>query len=462
MRIPFYPQEYRALIRLGVPIMIAQIGFTLQGMADTIMVGQHQAVELSAVGFVNSIMVLAIMLCMGFGQGAVALIGALYSQGKKAEIMEVFKSSLVADAIQAVIIAVVMTIIYFCLPLMGLDPELLPLMKRYYLILLPSMPILAVSSGFKPFCDSINDTRTSMWILLVGNVWNILFNWLLIYGRPELGIPELGIDGAAWATASSRVVMLILFLWVIFGTRRYSSYVCHWREAKVTWARIVQLNKLGWPIGIQMSVEIAAFAGASLFLGIGGRTWDSTSALAAHQVMISLANLIYMFFVGTGTAIAIRVANYNGLNNLHGVRQAANAGYQMILLMSIIASAAVYAFREDITVLFISDADAFILERVSAIVAATALPLILYQFGDGMQTAYVNALRGYGDVKVLMKYSFLAYVVISLPLSYLFGIIMDMGCYGIWMGFPFGLTTAAILYLIRFRKVTSSAHGVER
>ena len=449
------------MTRLGVPIMIAQIGFTLQGMADTIMVGRHQAVELSAVGFVNSIMVLAIMLCMGFGQGAVAIIGALYTQGRKAEIMQVFKSSLVADAIQAVLITVVMTAIYLCLPLMGLDPVLLPLMQRYYLILLPSMPILALSSGFKPFTDSINDTRTSMWILLVGNVWNILLNWLLIYGRPELGIPELGIDGAAWATASSRVVMLILFLWVIFGTHRYHDYVCHWRKVHVTWARVIELNRLGWPIGIQMSIEIAAFAGASLFLGIGGVSWDSTSALAAHQVMVTLANLIYMFFVGTGTAIAIRVANYNGLNNLHGVRRAANAGYQMILAMGIVASAVVYAFRGDVAALFISDADAYMLERVSAIVAATALPLILYQLGDGTQTAYVNGLRGYGDVKVLMKYSFLAYIVISLPLSYLFGIVLDQGCFGIWMGFPFGLTVAAILYFVRFRKVTGSVHGAE-
>lgn len=438
---------------LGVPIMIAQIGFTLQGMADTIMVGQHKAEELSAVGFVNSILVLAIMLVMGFSQGAVSLIGSLYTQGKKAEIMEVLKSSLVADALQAAIVTAVTTVIYFCLPWMGLDPELLPLMQRYYLILLPSLPLLALGSAFKPFCDSINDTKTSMWILLIGNVWNILFNWLLIYGRPELGIPEMGIDGAAWATASSRLVMLVLFVSVVFGTKRYESYIRYWKDARVSWQRVKHLNRLGWPIGIQMSIEIAAFAGASLLLGWGGKTWDATTSLAAHQVMISLANLIYMFYVGTGTAIAIRVANYHGLNDMQGVKASAHAGYQMILTMGIIASIVVYGFRHDISALFISADNAAILDKVSDIVAATALPLVLYQFGDGMQTAYVNALRGYGDVKVLMKYSFLAYIVISIPLSYVFGILCDWGCFGIWMGFPFGLTTAAILYFLRFKKV---------
>lgn len=439
--------------------MIAQIGFTLQGMADTIMVGQHRADELSAVGFVNSIMVIAIMLNMGFCQGAVALIGSYYTQNKRAEIMEVLKSTIVADALQTLLLTGVMTVIYFCLPYMGLDAHLLPLMQRYYLILLPSLALLALASAFKPFTDSINDTRASMWILLTSNVWNILFNWLLIYGHPALGIPEMGIDGAAWATASSRLVMLVMFLVLIFGTKRYKEYLAFWRDARVTRSRIIELNKLGWPIGVQMSIEIFSFAGASLMLGWGGVSWDSTSALAANQVMISMANLIYMFFVGIGSAIAIRVANYHGLNDLHGVRSAAHAGYQMILLMSIVASCVVFGFRHDVALLFISSSDPEMLERVSAIVAVTCIPLVLYQFGDGMQTSYVNALRGYGDVKVLMKYSFLAYIVISVPVSYFFGIVMDLGCLGIWMGYPFGLTTVAILYFLRFRKTTRTAHA---
>jgi len=454
MKIPFYRKEYGALSRLGIPIIIAQIGFCLQGMADTIMVGQHRADELSAVGFVNSLMVIVVMLNMGFCQGAVSVIGSLYSQNKKAEIMEVFKSSLVADALQTLLLTVVMVGLYFCLPYMSLDPDLLPLMQRYYLILLPSLPLLGMASGFKPFFDSINDTRASMWVLLFSNGWNILFNWLLIYGNPTLGIPEMGIDGAAWATASSRLMMLVCFSVLLFGTPRFRGYLAHWGAARISRKRIIELNRLGWPIGVQMSIEIFSFAGASLMLGWGGKTWDSTSALAANQVMVTLANLIYMFFVGIGTAIAIRVANYHGLNDMHGVRSAAHAGYQMILVLSIIASAVVFGLRHEVAELFISSSDGDVLQRVSDIVAITCVPLILYQFGDGMQTAYANALRGYGDVRVLMKYSFLSYIVISIPLSYLFGIVMDLGCLGTWMGYPFGLTTVAILYFLRFRKTT--------
>ncbi len=453
MKFPFFPKEYPALLRLGIPITIAQIGFTLQGLADTVMVGQHSAQELAAVGFVNSIFNMAILLCMGYSLASVAHIGALYSQGRKRDITTVFKSSIVTNLLQGLLVTAVMIIIFFALPNMGQSAELLPLMQDYYRILLPSLPILTLCNAFKPFLDSINDTKATMWILLAGNVWNIVWNWILIYGH--FGFPEMGIEGAAWATASSRWFMLALFCILFFFTSRYKDYLQYWKETRISGKEMRVLNHLGWPIGIQMTMEIAAFAGAALFLGWGGETWDGVTALAAHQVMIGLANLIYMFFVGIGSAIAIRVSNYHGLNDLQGVRQAAHAGYQMILLISIIASAIVYAYRYDITPLFISADDPEMLAKVTEIVVATCLPLVLYQFGDGMQTAYVNALRGYGDVKVLMGYSFLAYIVISIPLSFIFCILLDGGCFGLWMGFPFGLTTAAILYRIRFRKTIS-------
>ena len=453
MKLPYYPKEYPALLRLGIPITIAQIGFTLQGLADTLMVGQHSARELAAAGFVNSIFTMSILLVMGYSMSAVSRIGALYSQGRRQEITEVLKSSLVTDLLQGLLVTGILTVIYFCLPYMGQSPELLPLMQEYYIILLPGILMVALYNAFKPFCDSINDTKVSMWILLSGNVWNIFFNWVLIYGH--LGFPEMGIAGAAWATTSSRLLMLLLFVIVFFLTPRYKEYLKYWKDTRVSLKQMRILNRLGWPIGIQMTMEIAAFAGAALFLGWGGKTWDGVTALAAHQVAIVLANLIYMFFIGIGSAIAIRVSNYHGLEDLQGVKDAAHAGYQMILLVSIIASAIVYAYRYSITPLFISGDDPEMLAKVTDVVVATCLPLILYQFGDGMQTAYVNALRGYGDVKVLMGYSFLAYIVISIPLSFIFCILLDGGCFGLWMGFPFGLTTAAILYRRRFSKTIS-------
>ena len=437
----FYPKEYKALLKLGIPITIGQLGLTLQNLADNIMVGRHSTQELAAAGLVNNLFILAILLTLGYSIGAVSQIGALYSQKRKERIVSILKSSILADSLQCILIVLALIGLYVALPYMGQPDELVPLMRPYLVIQIASLPFMVVSNAFKQTTDSINDTAVSMTIMLIGNVWNVFFNWVLIFGH--LGAPEMGIIGAAWATFSSRVVIFILSVLVFFVRPKYKQYTQYWHTAKLNRKDVFLLNRLGWPIAIQMGMETASFSLVAILIG-----WLGTNNLAAHQVMLNIANAIFMFYVGISNAVSIRVSNYNGLNSMQGVRHAAFAGYHIILALGIVLSIIAFSFRHDVSLLFTDN------EEVANIVAVLAFPLVLYQFGDGMQCTFANALRGLGDVKKLMWYSFLAYIVISLPLSYIFGITLHCGTFGIWMGFPFGLTAAAILYLKRFLKMT--------
>jgi len=332
---------------------------------------------------------------------------------------------------------------------MGQPEELLPLMRPYLVIQICSLPFMVLAGAFKQYFDSINDTSVGMFTMLAGNVWNIVFNYLLIFGH--CGFPEMGIIGAAWATFSSRVLILILTLAIFFFRPKYKEYVALWHTCRANKKDMLLLNRLGWPISIQMGTEAASFTLVAVFLG-----WLGTNVLAAHQVMLSITNLIFMFYLGVATAVAIRVSNHNGKDNLVGVRQAAFAGWQMIFVMGVFLSIAAYLCRNHIATLFTDEPE------VSAIVATLILPLILYQLGDGIQVTFVNALRGLGDVKRLVLYAAIAYLVISLPLSSVLGITLGWGAFGIWMAFPFGLTTAAILYLRRFLWVTYHKERMKR
>lgn len=435
----YYPKEYKALLRLGIPITIGQLGLTLQNLADNIMVGRHSTEELAAAGFVNNLFILAILLTLGYSVGAVSQIGSLYAQNRKERIVEILKSSIIADVLQGVVIVLALFGLYFSLPYMGQPAELLPMMRPYLVIQILSLPFMTVSGAFRQMTDSINDTAVAMTIMLIGNAWNIFFNWVLIYGN--LGAPEMGIIGAAWATFSSRVVIFILSVLVFFMRPKYKVYVEAWKTTKAHLKDVLLLNRLGWPIAIQMGMETASFSLVAILLG-----WLGTNVLAAHQVMLNVANAIFMFYVGISNAVSIRVSNYNGLRNMVGVKHAAYAGWEMILCLGVVLSIIGFISSDSISYLFTDN------EEVAAIVATLALPMVLYQLGDGMQCTFANALRGLGDVKKLMLYSFIAYIVISLPLSYLFGITFGWGAFGIWMGFPFGLTTAGVLYLRRFNQ----------
>lgn len=437
----YYPTEYKALLKLGIPISIGQIGMTMQNLADNIMVGQHSTQELAAAGLINNLFILALLLTVGFSIGAVPVIGALYAQNKKKEIVGTLKSSITADVLQGMIVLLALVGLYFFLPFMGQPEELLPLMKPYLLIQIASLPFIFLNNPFKQCTDSINDTSVSMSITLIGNALNVFLNWVLIFGN--LGLPEMGIIGAGWATFISRVLMCVLSVAVFFLRPKYKEYVSHWKECKPTKADIIKLNHLGWPIAVQMGMEVASFSIVAIFAG-----WLGTNNLAAHQVMLSVSNVVFMAFMGISTAVSIRVSNHKGLDNRLGIRHATLAGWEIVLCISAILSMVVFIFRHDVSLLFTDN------EEVASIVSVCVYALILYQLGDGMQCTYLNALRGIGDVKKLMKYSFIAYIVISIPLSYIFSTPFGWGTFGIWMGFPFGLTTAGVLYMRRFMKLT--------
>jgi MATE family multidrug resistance protein len=114
--------------------------------------------------------------------------------------------------------------------------------------------------------------------------------------------------------------------------------------------------------------------------------------------------------------------------------------------MAAMVSVPLLMFRSSIGFLFTDGPE------VAAMVASLVIPFVVYQFGDGLQCNYSNALRGISDVKMVSIYAFIAYFLISLPSAYLFGFVFDLGLTGIWLSFPLGLTTAGLLFYLRFRR----------
>ena len=155
-----------------------------------------------------------------------------------------------------------------------------------------------------------------------------------------------------------------------------------------------------------------------------------------------------MMFYGMGAAIAVRVSNFRGQNDMVNVRRSAYAGYHLILAMAVVLLSIVFLLRNQVGGWFTDSVE------VSAMVSSLFLPFLVYQFGDGLQISFANALRGIADVKPMMFIAFISYFVISLPVGYLCGFVLGWGTVGVWMAFPFGLTSAGIMLWLRFRYKT--------
>ncbi len=436
-----YKNHYKALFFLGLPIVIGQVGVIVLGFADTLMIGHHSTNELGAASFVNNMFTLAIIFSTGFSYGLTPIVGGFYGVRKFAAAGQALRCSLLANLLVGILLTGIMAILYLNVERLGQPEELLSLIKPYYLILLASLIFVLLFNGFKQFTDGITDTKTAMWILLGGNVLNIVGNYILINGK--LGFPELGLLGAGISTLFSRIVMVLVFVLVFFGSRRFLRYKLGF--IRLGWSRALfrQLNALGWPVAFQMGMETASFSLSTVMVG-----WLGTIALASHQVMLTISQFTFMMFYGMGAAVAVRVSNFKGQNDIVNVRRTAYAGAHIILAMGIVLLSIVFFFRYQVGGWFTDNTE------VSAMVVVLMVPFLAYQFGDGMQINFANALRGISDVKPMMLIAFIAYFIISLPAGYFFGFVMGWGLFGVWMAFPFGLSSAAVMLWLRFRYKT--------
>lgn len=436
-----YKNHYKALLLLGIPIMIGQLGTIILGFADTIMIGRHSTDELAASSFVNNVFNLAIIFSQGFSYGLTPIVGGFYGRKELPLAGQALKSSLLANFLLSLLVMLIMFILYLNVERLGQPDELMHFIKPYFIILLISLPFVMLFNSFKQFTDGITYTQAAMWILIGGNLFNIAGNYVLIYGK--FGFPEWGLFGAGLSTLISRILMVIAFAVIIFSGKKFMEYRKGFFRLPVTKKLFSKINALGWPIGLQMGMETASFSLSAVMIG-----WLGTIALASHQVMITISTFAFMLYSGMGAAVAVRVSNFQGQGDLPNTKRAAYSGFHLIMVMAIVFSCILFLSRHYLGSIFTDNAD------VSATVVSLTIPLLLYQFGDALQLNFANALRGMADVKPMMIIAFISYFLVSLPVGYFLGFILEWGAFGVWMAFPFGLTTAGILLWLRFRSKT--------
>ena len=434
-----YGRHVRALTTLGIPIIIGQLGTIIQGLADTIMVGHFSAHSLAAAGFVNNVMTLVLIFALGYSYALTPVVGPLHARNEFEKAGETLRAGVLVNGSLGMGLFLLMGTLYFFLDRMGQPEELLPEIRPYYLIVLASIPIQSLFNAFKQFFDGIGNTQTPMWIMIGANVFNIVGNWLLIYGVGPF--PVLGLFGAGISTTLSRVLMLAVIYGIFVSKPAYRKYREGFRRRGATgWG---MLNKLGWPLGLQMGMETATFSLCAVMQG-----WLGAAPLAAHQVMTNIGSTCFMIYYGIGAAVAVRVSHFHGVGDLRNVRRCAFTGYLLILAVGITLATLISTFIHEICSFFTDDME------IRRIVVSLVIPFVLYQLGDGLQTNFANALRGIADVRPLMRYAFICYIVVSLPLSYVLGFTCHIGPAGIWMAYPVALTLAGVLFCRRFLKHT--------
>lgn len=432
---------YRSIIRVGIPIILGQLGIIVVGFTDNIMVGRYGTDSLAAASFVNNLFNLVFICGMGFSYGLTPLVGRYNGEKRNDRLVAILKNGLLANFFVGLLLSIAMVIVYFSMHRFGQPEELFPLIRPYFLIQLSSICVVMLFNGFKQFADGITDTQISMWVMLTANIINIVGNYLLIYG--SFGFPELGLNGAGISTLISRVWMLVAFLFIFFKGKRYKAFVPYFKQAKIKIDDLTRLVKLGFPVSVMMGVESGSFSLCVIMMG-----WFGSAALAAHQVAGVITTLGFLIYYGVGAAVTICISTISASGSKAQVKDVAAAGYHIVLAETILFVAMLLVFRTKLSFIFTDSLE------VNAILSTMLFAIILYQIGDGLQIVYANALRGIGDVKFMAYVAFLCHFMISLPLGYFAAFVLGWGAPGVWAGFPIGLSLMGILLYLRFKKIT--------
>lgn len=429
------------ILRLGLPILIGQLGMIIVGFADTKMVGLYSTESLASASFVNNIFNTAIFACIGFTYGLTPLAGSLFSRGQYGEIGALVRGALVVNTLFALFITGIMAVVYMNLHRLGQPDELLPLIRPYFLIYLAGVVPISVFNVFAQWSYAINRTRMPMWIILATNVLNIVGNYALIYGK--LGCPELGLTGAGISTLVARISCMTAIIAVFALRKEYRHYFNGFIRLKGRPGTVRQVNLTSWPVALQMTFESGSFTAGAVMAG-----WIGAISLAAYQVIIIIGTLGFCIYYSMAAAVSVLVANAAGRNDCRLMRRTAWSGYAILLTLATCSSAIFVFFGPTIMRQFTHDAG------VLAVAVTLIAPLVLYQYGDATQICFANALRGTSNVMPMLWISLVCYVMVGIPATYALGFIADMGIYGIILSFSTSLFPAAILFLVFFLRTT--------
>jgi MATE family multidrug resistance protein len=291
---------------------------------------------------------------------------------------------------------------------------------------------------FKQYAEGLGNTRIAMAITISANFINIAFNYFLIYGK--IGLPAMGLNGAGVATLISRLFMPLAFVLVYRHVDFFKPERTFHKKTIFNREAAIKLIRIGLPIAGQSIVEVLTFSLGSIMMG-----WLGEKALAAHQIVLSLASFTFMAASGLAAATTIKVSHYKGQNNKLAIVNSVKASLLMVTIFMLCSVTAFMLLRYKIPGWFVPDAEVIEIAGNLMLIAG------FFQIFDGLQVISLGALRGLEDVKYPMLFLLIAYFAIALPTSYIASFVIKAGPQGIWLGYMLGLIMVATLLLFRFR-----------
>jgi putative MATE family efflux protein len=427
----------RHILLLAGPIIGGMLSQNLLNLVDTAMVGQLGAAALGAVGFGGMASWLAAAIFMGLGVGVQAISARRVGEGKPKGAIHVLQVALVFVLVLVLPYGVFLAdFSHAILDLLSDDLEVIALGDRYLAIRLSVVGLGIANFAFRGYWNGVGQTMVYLRTIMAMHALNIFLNWVLIFGH--LGAPEMGVEGAAWASAVSVFVGTLLYsVQTLFslGPRRLLSLPVEFRKT------LRACLRLSVPTGFQSMFFSAGFVAFYALAGLIG-----TSELAVTSVLINLGLVCILPAVGFGQASMTLVGTALGAGRSEDARGWARLTLGICVSVLTVMGVSLAAGAPVWLSAMIGDPEIAALGVLPLIVLGLSQPI------DSVGVVLSNTLIGAGAVRTVMGWSVGLQWGLCLPCVWAWITWMGGGLLGMWVIFVIWRGLFALAMGILFRR----------
>ena len=427
----------RQLKVLTIPVFIEMALVMLLGAVDTVMLSRYSDNSVAAVGLDNQLMSLVFLVYQFLSMGAAILCAQYIGAGLRQRLVQVVGVALVVNLVLGLVVS---ALLFFyaeqLLLLMGLRPELMDDGLVYLRLTGALSFVQALSLTFSASLRSADKVVYPMMVTGVVNVLNIVGNYALIFGR--WGCPQLGVEGAAIATAASRVVAMVLLAAIHFKVHIPRFPLHYFRP--IPWQELRNLLHIGVPA---MSENISYCLSQVVITFFINQI--SNEALAARTYCANIIMFVFLFCLSITQGGDILVGHIVGQQRHQAAYVLGNYFFRWSMIITLTGSVVLALAGHGILSTFTDNKE---------IIAMGVWVLVIDVFLEAGRTANIFAgstLRATGDT----VYPFVVGVIfqwsIAVGLSYVIGIPLGYGLVGMWVGFALDENVRGIILVRRWQ-----------
>lgn len=435
--------QFKSTLSLGLPLIAMSLTQSVIHLIDTVMIGWYGVPELAAAVLGTTFFFVFFIMGSGFAAAVMPLVSEAVASDKEVIIRRVTRMGMWLSVLYAISVIPVIFWSGKILELLGQDPELSKMAQNYLRYVSISMAPALIIMVLRSYLSALERTTVFLWVIISSLVLNTALNWVLIFGK--LGMPELGLVGAAIASTLTQVITTLILVVYIIKDKELSKYAIFKRIYKIDWNVFGTVFNLGWPIGLTWLAEVLSFAGTAIIIGLIG-----TIPLAAHRIALQIVSISFMFHLGLSQACTVKISYYFEKKDVDSLGNGMIAASVLSLILVLLAVILFLFLPEQILGAFLAPDDP---SRGSIIDLGITLLVMaaIFQVFDAGQVMVLGSLRGFKDTKVPMLMAAFGYWAVGLPSSYYLGIYLGYGAPGVWGGLAVGLALVCCLLGLRLK-----------